>query len=136
MNQYTPPPLSTTIPSSHTNTQSRCCRALRPTHGISVPQPRAIGTGCTVSRQGDSHLTLLCPVKPAGLKVMADKQDGSVVMCSVCKTHYPRCKTCESYGRKGNHKLDRDKTLNSHDNPSYIADNGTQQPTWNRKETK
>ena len=74
---------------------------------------------------------------------MSEKQKGWSTkggvdkVCNVCKcATYPRCLTCEQYGRKGNHPLDRDKEWNSHDNASYVKDDGSSQTSWNKKEEK
>ena len=112
---------------------------LVPTHGFCVPQPRAIGT--VVLNRGKAP-TIHSPLPRQASRfysdfiVMSDKNENNTEICSVCKTSYPRCMTCEKYGRKGKHSLDRDKAMNSHDNPSYINDKGDSQPSWNRKESK
>jgi hypothetical protein len=61
---------------------------------------------------------------------------GEDEVCNVCQSSYPRCLTCEKFGRRDRHPLDSEKSGNAHDNPAYVRDNGSSQTSWNKKENK
>ena len=66
---------------------------------------------------------------------MADFSQVNTEECSVCKTKYPKCLTCQKYGSKHKHTLDSEKSRNAHDNSSYVNDAGYSQSHWNSKES-
>ena len=55
---------------------------------------------------------------------------------NVCQSSYPRCLTCEKFGRRDRHPLDSEKSRQAHDNSGYVKDDGSSQTSWNKKENK
>ena len=45
----------------------------------------------------------------------------SMDICPICKFAYAKCQTCLKYGQQS-HTLDREKTLNAHDNGGFVKD--------------
>jgi hypothetical protein len=115
------------------------CKVRVPTHGFCVPKPRAVGTVVLNRGKAPTFHSSSPPLTSryhSDITVMSDFSQVNTEVCSVCKTSYPRCLTCEKYGKKDKHSLDREKAMNAHDNSSYINDEGKSQPHWNRKESK
>ena len=115
------------------------CKVRVPNLGFCVPRPRAVGT--VVLNRGKAH-TFHSSSPPltsryhSDITVMSDFSQIDTEVCSVCKTSYPKCLTYQKYGRQHKHSLDGEKSMNAHDNSSYVSDNGQSQPHWNRKESK